>query len=98
MLCFRDEFGIREVVRCYVLDAVERNALLNIFRRKMGSIADGAADGRQRQHIPIVGNDAHLGLLVSGPQFHTAPIFSRCRSTRTASESTSSMSLGSGVA
>jgi hypothetical protein len=44
------------------------------------------------------GFGAHLGLLVAGLHFHTAPIFLRCSSTRAASVATSPVSCGSGVA
>ena len=44
-------------------------------------------------HVPLFGNDANLCLLVARPQFHTAPIFLRCSSTRAASVATSSVSL-----
>ena len=49
-------------------------------------------------YLPLLRNDAHLGLLVAGLHFHDAPIFLRCSLTRAASVSTSSMSFGSGVA
>ena len=48
--------------------------------------------------LPFVRDDAHLGLLVAWFHFHTAPIFLRCPSTRSASADTSSASCDSGMA
>ena len=48
--------------------------------------------------LPIIRNDAHLSLLVAWHQFHTAPIFLRCSSTRAESVASSLASRGSGVA
>jgi len=47
---------------------------------------------------PLFGNDAHIAVLVARHQFHTAPIFFRCSSTRAESVSSSLVSVGSGVA
>src|SRR6266511_2684182 len=42
--------------------------------------------------VPVLRNHPHLGLLVAGLQFHTAPIFLRCSSTRAARVFTPSVS------
>lgn len=63
----------------------------------MGTVSN-RGDIPKASYIPILWDNAHLGLLVARSYFHTAPIFFRCPSTRSASAATSSMICGSGVA
>src|SRR5262245_49286379 len=49
-------------------------------------------------HIPILGDAAHLGLLIAGLHFQTATLLTRCPSTRAASVVTSSVTCCRGVA
>jgi hypothetical protein len=48
--------------------------------------------------IPFRWDNSQLGLPISRPHFHDAPIFARCLSTREASVATSSVSSGKGMA
>ena len=48
--------------------------------------------------FPIIRNNANLRPFVARHQFHTAPIFFRCSSTRAESVASSLVSVGSGVA
>jgi len=52
----------------------------------------------KRLYSPFFWNNPGLGLLVSRFQFHAAPIFFRCSSTRPASASASQVSVGNGMA
>lgn len=83
------------------LDRNYRNAVLHMPANLNDAVANGPGRLYQvgyRAQVPILRDDTSLGLFVSIPHAHIAPIFARCASTRAASTATSSVSCGSGVA